>query len=74
MNRWNSFLNSLSTAGGNLALLYSLVVFLLVTIIAQVCHHGAPNADISSFAKDGEGWHQVTAAGNGRGQARRYAA
>lgn len=53
MNRWNSFLNSLATAGGNLALLYSLVVFLLIADIVQVCKHGISNGDISSFAKDG---------------------
>lgn len=53
MKRWTHFLNSIATAGGNLVLLYSLVLFLLVADIVQVCRHGGTNPDISSFAKDG---------------------
>jgi hypothetical protein len=39
MNKWQSFLNSISTPGGNLLILSLFVIALLCVVIAEI-HHG----------------------------------
>ena len=56
MNRWTAFLNSLASQGGNLFLLYALVVLLIGTDVGLILKYGntLPAAvEIGSLAKDG---------------------
>jgi hypothetical protein len=47
MNRWETFLNSLATRGGNILLLTFFVLFLGVLVV-HVLHHPETNADVKT--------------------------